>query len=168
VLLAQEFLQQYAMAHRLPPKRLSQAAAAWLERYDWPGNVRELSHLMERVTLLSPETRIAPETLEQLCLPRVPAATHGAAAPVEMDGRPLDEPARITQALRQTQGNVMQAARVLGLSRKALRYRMRRYGLVRPRAAGQGAGMSVRRDTEDARVLAPAWEQKPVAVLAMR
>jgi two-component system, NtrC family, response regulator AtoC len=70
VLLAQQFLQQYAAAHRLPPKRLSRAATAWLQRYDWPGNVRELSHLMERVTLLSPEARIEPQTLERLCLPR--------------------------------------------------------------------------------------------------
>jgi transcriptional regulator with PAS, ATPase and Fis domain len=41
--LAQTFLQQYSMAHRVPPKRLHPAAAAWLCRYAWPGNVRELS-----------------------------------------------------------------------------------------------------------------------------
>jgi class 3 adenylate cyclase len=122
---------------------------------------------MERVTLLSPETRIAPETLERLCLPRVPSATHGAAAPVETDDRPLDEPARITQILRQTQGNVVQAARVLGLSRKALRYRMRRYGLARPSGEGQGEGTAGRQDTAGAVVPAAAWEQKPVAVLAI-
>src|SRR5262249_44113178 len=51
VLLAQQFLQQYATAHRFPPRHLTRAAAEWLQRYDWPGNVRELSHLMERVTL---------------------------------------------------------------------------------------------------------------------
>src|SRR5438128_3712649 len=74
VCLAHEFLQQYATAHQLPPKRLSRAAAAWLQRYDWPGNVRELSHLMERVTLLSPEARIDSQTLARLCLPRAPSA----------------------------------------------------------------------------------------------
>ena len=96
---------------------------------------------MERVTLLSPEARIDSQTLARLCLPRAPAATHGAAAPAEAEDQPLDEPARITQALRQTQGNVVQAARLLGLSRKALRYRMRRYGLARPqwrRSRGRG------------------------------
>src|SRR5262245_54200227 len=55
VRLAQQCLQESARAHRLPPKRLSQAAAAWLQQQDWPGNVRELGHLMERVTLLSAE-----------------------------------------------------------------------------------------------------------------
>ena len=59
--------------HRLPPKGLSRATEEWLLRYDWPGNVRELSHLMERVTLLSPETVVAPESLERLCLPRLGA-----------------------------------------------------------------------------------------------
>src|SRR5262249_23423955 len=149
VLLAQQFLQQYAEAHRLPPKCLSRAATAWLQRYDWPGNVRELSHLMERVTLLSPEACIEPQTLERLCLPRAPSVTPGVVAPAEAEGQPLDEPTRLTQALRQTQGNVMQAARVLGLSRKALRYRMQRYGLERPRAAGQGEETAGHRHTAD-------------------
>jgi tetratricopeptide (TPR) repeat protein/MoxR-like ATPase len=162
VCLAHEFLQQYAAAHQLPPKRLSRAAAAWLQRYDWPGNVRELNHLMERVTLLSSEARIAPQPLERLCLPRVPSATSGAAA-----DQPLDESARVTQALRQTQGNVVQAARVLGLSRKALRYRMQRYGLARPNGEGQGEETAGRPDAGDTVVPAAAWEQKPVAVLAI-
>jgi transcriptional regulator with PAS, ATPase and Fis domain len=74
VILAQQFLQQYAKAHQLSPKRLSGAAEAWLREYNWPGNVRELSHLMERVTLLSPEAIINPQTLECLCLPRAQPA----------------------------------------------------------------------------------------------
>src|SRR5262249_19095298 len=163
VLLAQQFLQQYAEAHRLPPKRLSRTATAWLQRYDWPGNVRELSHLMERVTLLSSEARIDPQTLERLCLPRAPAATHGVVALAEAAHQPLDEAARITEALRQTQGNVVQAARALGLSRKAMRYRMRRYGIARPSDEGQETETSVCRDSGDAVVPTAAWEQKPVA-----
>src|SRR5262249_58330980 len=107
VLLAQQFLQQYAAAHRLPPKRLTRAATAWLQRYDWPGNVRELSHLMERVTLLSPEAHIAPQTLARLCLPRAPAATHGAAAPVEAVAQPLDRSTPSTQAPPETAGELI-------------------------------------------------------------
>src|SRR5262245_31755547 len=70
LLLAQQCLQQYAEGHGLVPKRLSRAAEAWLQGYAWQGNVRELSHLMERVTLLSVETIIGPDTLERLCLPQ--------------------------------------------------------------------------------------------------
>src|SRR5262245_5489932 len=70
VVLAQQLLHQYTEAHGLHPKRLSRAAEAWLQAYDWPGNVRELDHLMERVTLLSVEAIVDPQTLQRLCLPR--------------------------------------------------------------------------------------------------
>jgi tetratricopeptide (TPR) repeat protein len=116
----------------VPSERLSGAAEAWLLRYDWPGNVRELSHLMERVTLLSAEAILAPETLERLCLPRPALSPRPESAPAGGELEPLDEPARIRQALIQAEGNAMRAARLLGLSRSALRYRLRRYGIERP------------------------------------
>ena len=81
--LARHFLRRYGEVHGLPPKGLSRAAEAWLLRYDWPGNVRELSHLMERVTLLSHETMVAPESLERLCLPRL-------GAPLPAESTPID------------------------------------------------------------------------------
>src|SRR5262245_61269478 len=79
--LAEALLRQRAAAYRLPPKRLSPAAQAWLRAYPWPGNVRELGHLLERVLLLSPEPDVGPETLEWLCLPHPPS--EAAAAPTE-------------------------------------------------------------------------------------
>jgi DNA-binding NtrC family response regulator len=130
LLLAQQLLRQYAEAYRLSPKRLSAAAEGWLRSYHWPGNVRELSHLLERVMLLSSETIIDPATLERLCLPRRQSSAQG--EPARDTREPEDEAARITQALRQTGGNVERAARLLGLSRKAVRYRMQRYGIERP------------------------------------
>ena len=116
----------------MPPKGLSRAAEAWLLRYDWPGNVRELSHLMERVTLLSPETMVAPESLERLCLPRLGAPQPAESAPIGGETDLLDEPTRIRRALVQAEGNVMRTARLLGLGRGALRHRMRLYGIVVP------------------------------------
>jgi DNA-binding NtrC family response regulator/predicted ATPase len=130
--LARHFLRRYGEVHRLPPKGLSWAAEAWLLRYDWPGNVRELSHLMERVTLLSPDTIVAPESLERLCLPRLGAPQPAASAPIGGETDPPDEPTRIRRALVQAEGNVMRAARLLGLGRGALRHRMRCYGIVVP------------------------------------
>ena len=132
LVLAQHFVRQYAEAHGLLPKQLSRDAEAWLQDYGWPGNVRELSHLMERVTLLSTEAVVTAPTLEQLCLPRPLRAVQPGAPPVRREAEPLDEPARIRQALSQTGGNVVQAARLLGLNRGALRYRMRQYGIGRP------------------------------------
>ena len=182
VLLAQHFLQRSAEAHRLSPKRLSEGAKAWLRRYAWPGNVRELGHLLERVTLLSPEPVVSPETFEQLCLPSSPPPTSATAKTAAPDAMLGDEAAQIRQALLRTAGNVARAARLLGMSRGALRHRMARHGIApssqenrvvipRPQPGeGRGAGQDGRRAVRFGRgSLAPAagWEQKPVAVLAV-
>ena len=132
LILAQHFVRQYAAAHGLLPKSLSRDAEVWLQDYGWPGNVRELSHLMERVTLLSTEAVVTASTLEQLCLPRPLRAVQPGTPPVRREAEPLDEPTRIRQALSQTGGNVVQAARLLRLNRGALRYRMRQYSIRRP------------------------------------
>jgi two-component system, NtrC family, response regulator AtoC len=130
LLLAQQWLRRYAEGHGLAPKRLSGAAEAWLRNYRWSGNVRELSHLMERITLLSQETIIDPTTLERLCLPQPSALPESRLA--HADRALPDEAARIAHALGLTGGNVMRAARLLGMSRDAVRYRMRKYGIVLP------------------------------------
>lgn len=76
LILAQFFLQQYAVAHKVPPKRLSAAAEAWRLHTRWTGNVRELSHLMERVTLLHAAALIDPKALERLHLPQPDSSSH--------------------------------------------------------------------------------------------
>jgi len=195
LVLGQHFLHRYAAAHGLIPKRLSRAAEVWLRSYAWPGNVRELSHLMERVTLLSPETILAPHTLEQLCLPPLVPLTRQEPEAASDARAPLDEPARIRQTLLWTEGNVVRAARLLGLSRNALRHRMRQYGIERPSGAelararqaftadlppsptqGRGGPEGATARQAEGRVLPmrapapaqpPGWEQKPVAVLAI-
>jgi two-component system, NtrC family, response regulator AtoC len=132
LILAQEFLRQYAEAHRLIPKQLSPEAETWLQRYAWPGNVRELSHLIERVMLLHPEVILDAFSLERLCLGQPqPAAPVGEGA-AQGESELQDEPTRIRRALIQSGGNVVRAARLLGLSRDAVRYRMRHYGIQRP------------------------------------
>jgi two-component system, NtrC family, response regulator AtoC len=129
LVLARHFLQQYLEVYNLPSRRLSKAAETWLLRYDWPGNVRELSHLMERVMLLSSEAIIGPEVLERLYLPQSEPVPQLVSPPVGGNVAPLDEPASIRQALLQAEGNVMRTARLLGISRGALRYRMRKYDI---------------------------------------
>jgi len=132
LVLAQEFLRQYAEAHRLISKQLSPEAEAWLQRYVWPGNVRELSHLMERATLLHPEVILNASSIERLCLVQPQPAAPVRQGAAQGDSEPQDEPTRIRQALIQSGGNVVRAARLLGLSRDAVRYRMRQYGIQRP------------------------------------
>ena len=168
-------------AHGLRTKQISRDAEAWLRGYGWPGNVRELSHLMERVMLLSREAVVTAPTLEQLCLPRPPRAVQLGVPPVRDEAEFLDEPARMRQALIQTGGNVVQAARLLGISRGALRYWMRRYGIGRPNlkaltpphgsqaqeANGPSEADLGRSASAALPMLEPAWEQKPVVVLAI-
>ena len=180
LLLAEQFLRRYAEAHGVRPNRLSRAAEGWLHSYRWPGNVRELSHLLERVTLLSREAIVSPSTLESLCLSQPPSPMPAEpTAGVDASGE-IEERAQVQAALRQTRGNVVQAARLLGLSRGALRHRLRRYGLQRPRerahspvpsgdqpATGVLATHGAERAPERPTAPAPAWEHKPVAVLAI-
>jgi tetratricopeptide (TPR) repeat protein len=180
LLLAEQFLGRYAEAHGLRPNRLSRAAEAWLCSSRWPGNVRELSHLLERVTLLSREAIVSPSTLESLCLPQPPAPVPAGPTAEANEYGQLEEQAQIQAVLRQTRGNVVQAARLLGLSRGALRHRLRRYGLQCPRVRAPASapsgdqpatGLLDRSWAEPAleRSTTPAsmWEQKPVAVLAI-
>jgi hypothetical protein len=141
--------------------------------------VRELSHLMERVTLLSAESTLDVATLERLVLPRVGPAVLTEPEPLPSDSEPLDEAARIRQALEASGGNVVQVARQLGMSRSGLRYRLQRYGLGAPHARGTQRTAPSRNGPapaapaqEDAprgtlSVSVSGWEEKLVAVLAI-
>jgi DNA-binding NtrC family response regulator/predicted ATPase len=173
VLLAQHYLRWYAEAHGVHPKRLTRAAEAWLRAYRWPGNVRELSHLMERVILLHPDASVERQTLERLGLPEVAPAIEAAAHPP--DGHTAtDEPAQIRQALAQTRGNVAQAARRLGWTRKKLRYYIDQHAIdLPPRPRGRpprtapGEEQPALTPPEDPPAQIPSGEQKPVAILAI-
>jgi DNA-binding NtrC family response regulator len=154
LVLAEHFLRRYATVHGVDSKRLSGAAKAWLRGYNWPGNVRELSHLMERITLLSPETLVDAETLAPLRLAPLVAVTPGAATPASGASVLRDEAAQIRQALEQTHGNVVRAARLLGLRRSTLRYRMVRSRLGTPR---DGAAPALRADRRGAAMPPHGW-----------
>ncbi|MBI3782343.1 MAG: sigma 54-interacting transcriptional regulator [Deltaproteobacteria bacterium] len=179
VQLAEHFLQWYGAAHGLPPKQLTAGGREWLARQSWPGNVRELGHLVERITLLSPDDAVTPETLAALSTTALlpgpimaasPAATAPATATSDV---PSDEASRIVAALRRAGGNVVRAARALGIGRNALRYRMRRLGIDRLADADElpaaPATAAARMSTAPApaTIHLPTWEQKPVAVLTI-
>jgi class 3 adenylate cyclase len=169
LMLARQFLQQYATGHQAPPKRLHPSAEAWLLQYVWPGNVRELSHLMERVMLLHPEDAIDATALEQFRLPRSSGEAVAGVEQPTMEAAMGDELARIRQALIRTGGNVVRAAQLLGLRRDALRYRMRRHG-IRPLTLADLMQAPVSQPIDPLIVNAGApsgWEQKLVAVLAI-
>jgi len=111
--------------------------------YDWPGNVRELESVVERALLLADGDVIVPEDL--------PAAVRSGAAgrsPLSPDipdsGIDLDglERGLILRALEKASGNVSRAARLLGLSRRTLQYRLEKIQQDAGAAPGPGAPRS--------------------------
>ena len=175
LLLAEHLLQWYGTAHGLVPKRLTDSGRAWLRSYGWPGNVRELGHLMERVTLLSPEDDVGRDDLQALAgATVVPAAVVESMDEADDTDNAADdaEAAGIRAALAHAGGNVVRTARLLGIGRNALRYRMRRFGIARPDPAQLPTVVEAppaRPVVRAATVTEPivTWEQKPVAVLAI-
>jgi two-component system, NtrC family, response regulator AtoC len=135
LVIAEYYLTHYATVHGIGAIALTESARAGLMRYPWPGNVRELSHLLERLALSPQDRPVDGALLEELCVPAArPALTP---PPPAAETGDTDEAVRIRHTLTSTGGNVLRAARILGLSRNALRYRMRRYGIDRPLLGGE-------------------------------
>jgi DNA-binding NtrC family response regulator len=122
-LLARHFIEKYARAMGKPPKEISPQAAAMLASYRWPGNVRELQNAIERAMVIGREPQIVPADLPL----RLEANN------VEPHERTLSalEKDHIESVLRENDGNVTQAARVLGIDRGTLYNKMRKYGIGR-------------------------------------
>jgi len=110
-----------------PDVRVSPEAMETLMAYDWPGNVRELENVLQQTLLLSPFVVILPENLPDRFRAREPVKG-------QTDWpqwTPLEEAEReqIIQALKKTDWNQSRAAEILGIDRKTLRVKIRRYGL---------------------------------------
>jgi DNA-binding NtrC family response regulator len=107
--------------------------AVWqqLRRYHWPGNVRELRNVLERCVLLATDETIPGQWLR---LETAPLAGQAAAVSFPADGSmSLDDIERyvISTVLDSVDHNVSKAARLLGMSRETLRYRLQKHGIVR-------------------------------------
>ncbi|HPL31792.1 MAG TPA: sigma-54 dependent transcriptional regulator, partial [Smithellaceae bacterium] len=110
-----------------PDVRVSPEAMETLMGYDWPGNVRELENVLRQTLLLSPFVVILPENLPDRF--RTRAVVSAQAGPPEWT--PLEEAEReqIVQTLKKTEWNQSRAAEILGIDRKTLRTKIRRYSL---------------------------------------
>ena len=131
--LARHFIGLHAARYGKPPPRLTAVAEQRLLAHHWPGNVRELRNVLEQAVLLSSGPVIdAPEILLTRTLSEQPAPAVLAGASEIASGATLEEIERhaLLDALRQTGWNVSRAARVLGVSRDTLRYRIDKYGLA--------------------------------------
>jgi DNA-binding NtrC family response regulator len=127
-LLADHFLAHFCAKHQRPIKTMSAAAWQQCQRYDWPGNIRELRNLIERLVITCRSQTIQIEDLPDFLHE---SATRPADFMVQ-PGTPLAEveKALIRHTLNQVTQNREEAARRLGISRRTLQYKLRRYGLL--------------------------------------
>ncbi len=131
-MLLNRFLLHFAGEHGVPMPQLTQEARSMLRRHGWPGNVRELRNLCERLVVL-----FNGRTVEIGNLPR--EITQAASRPVAQEGFRLPEEGvdlewleseMIRQALERARGNKSRAARLLGITRDTLLYRLKKFALV--------------------------------------
>lgn len=138
LLLAGRFLGDLAARYRMPEMTLSKDAKEEISSYRWPGNVREMGNTLDRAVLFAEGKEIDAAALG------LPAAAGGAltfrrrgAAELEIEipdeGVRFEnvERAMILAGLRKARGSQSEAARLLGLSRDTLRYRMEKFGIAR-------------------------------------
>jgi two-component system response regulator PilR (NtrC family) len=111
--------------------RLSKAAQTELERYDFPGNVRELENILERAVALCGGEEIEPDDLRLTPPRQAGEAPAGDKWPLP-DYLDRGEREAILEALGKTRFNRTAAARLLGITFRALRYRMARLGVNEP------------------------------------
>jgi DNA-binding NtrC family response regulator/pSer/pThr/pTyr-binding forkhead associated (FHA) protein len=136
--LAEHFVRAAAGEQARIPPILTDDARESLTGYDWPGNVRELRNAVERALVLAADKITAadlPERLHDASHRVRPPAPAGA----DVRGQLAEvERAAIVAALDAENGNQTRAARRLGLSRRALIYKMEKYGLKPPPARADG------------------------------
>lgn len=127
--LIQHFISQFTREHGLPKVSISKSALNRLVGYAWPGNVRELRNVCERLCIL-----LAGRTIEENNLPPEIVSRAPAQRPeIELPERGINleqvEIDLIRQALQRTNGNRSRSAKLLGISRDTLLYRMQKYGI---------------------------------------
>ena len=128
--LIMHFLLMMAETHSIDAPKFSKQALKVLKDYAWPGNIRELRNLCERLSILLAGRTIEPENLphEFVTYSSMPKAEDFT---LPEKGIHLDslEANLIHQALNRTKGNRSKSAKLLGLSRDTLLYRMQKHGL---------------------------------------
>jgi len=120
--LAINFIRQFSTKYHKSTLTLSQGAIEKLKQHSWPGNIRELSHTIERAVLLAMNNEI---TAQQLLLDIADVSTTTIALqPLEQAEKQL-----IEKAMSVTSGQVLEAAKLLDISRNALYRRLEKFGI---------------------------------------
>lgn len=122
-LLATYFLKKISEQEKCTPPKLSKGALEFLERYEWPGNVRELKNTIERAFVISDGEKIDLNDLscDDLRLHEASLKKEGFLAELERK--------EIAKVLKRFNGHRSKTAKYLGINRKTLREKIRKYGI---------------------------------------
>ncbi len=134
--LASHFVRRFNGEFGRGIRGISEEATRAMQAWHWPGNVRELRNVIERIVILEgAEEGVL--SLEHLP-PEIRYGGHGATSakapftlPVEGVDLEAVERSLLIQAMERTEGNQSAAARLLSISRYALRYRLEKYGMLK-------------------------------------
>lgn len=126
-LLAERFLSEFTAQHRREPKDVSRDAMRLLRLYAWPGNIRQLRNLMERLVITVRDSGIQPEHLPE----EIQASKEDARTMVVALGSSLKDIERetIRRTLAEVTNHREKAAKLLGISLRALQYKIKEYGI---------------------------------------
>ena len=124
--LARHFLAKYSRKMLKPAREFTPEAVRALELYGWPGNVRELENVVERAVILCDGETIG---REDLAVPDANAAAADAAGKPGTGSLEEIERDHILRVLRESGGNQSRASQLLGIDRKTLYLKLRKYGL---------------------------------------
>ena len=116
---------------------VSRDAMQRLMAWRWDGNVRELQNVIERAMTLEIEEHIQPESLPPALLDQ-PASAAGLASALSLEAGQVDldallaevERNALARALERSGGNRTEAARILGITFRSMRYRLAKHGLA--------------------------------------
>ena len=122
--LAQYFVEEFCRNSELPMVQIPPETIKWLCDYPWPGNVRELKNALEASVVLCKEGVLQPSDLRLTGLPEVPRV-----GSFGDDSFSLEESERnaIIRALKQAGGVQKNAAKLLGISRRAIHYKIKKF-----------------------------------------
>jgi two-component system, NtrC family, response regulator AtoC len=129
MVLANHFLALHAQRYGKPRLQLSTEALASLVRHRWPGNVRELRNVIKQAVLMASGPLVESINLEWLPTEVAEPGPSADAASVATLNLETLERDTLRRALEAARWNVSQAAKLLGVSRDTLRYRIEKFGL---------------------------------------
>jgi two-component system, NtrC family, response regulator PilR len=127
--LAESVLRRLGRRMKITPPMLAKDAVSALKSYAFPGNVRELENILERAITLSTSGEVSVGDIELRSLPGAPLTTNSQNAGALGDHLEDIEREAILKALEQTRFNKTAAAKILGMSFRALRYRIKKLGI---------------------------------------